>query len=639
MKKLKNKKIFISGGNGVIGNYLVKKLHNAGSIIFVGDLKPRPFCWPKDIIYRQGDLNFITRQEIEQFAPEYFFHLAATFERSVENYEFWDKNRWHNLHLSSFLMGLLKDSRSLRHVIFASSYLIYDPKLYKFQNPPKMPYYLKESDPIFPRNLTGAAKLNHEMELQFLNKFRNKQFTTISARIFRSYGIDSRDVISRWIRDLLADKELIVYRKEGIFDYVYAEDVAEGLIRLALLSKSGIFNLGSGSGRKIEKVLEVLKSHFPAMKYREQDEDIAWEASQADVTKLHKMTGWKPVFQIEDSIPIIIEHEKKKLLAEVLHPDFNVMITSAARKIPMIQGIRYAMNKLNPSMRLVAADSDPYCIGRYFTDDFWEMPSIDQLKRQHVIEYCKANKIRLIIPSRDGELVFWSKFRAELENAGINVMICSPEVTSLAIDKLEFYRVLKAEGFPVIQTSTVLGDIQRENYIVVKDRFGAGSIDILINATKDIALERAAQMDNPVFQPFIEGLEYSVDAYVDKNGAVKGLMCRVRELVVAGESQVTRTVNDPLLENLIKGILKKWHFYGHVIVQVLKDGKGRYHIIEMNCRFGGASTLSVASGLDSFYWLLLETCGQDLRDYPFIPVYNKLQIRYPKDLIKDGTSF
>ncbi len=55
----------------------------------------------------------------------------------------------------------------------------------------------------------------------------------ICARIFRSYGKNSRDIISRWIRALLNNSELTVYRKEGLFDYIYAEEVAEGLIKLA----------------------------------------------------------------------------------------------------------------------------------------------------------------------------------------------------------------------------------------------------------------------------------------------------------------------------------------------------------------------------------------------------------------------
>ena len=57
---------------------------------------------------------------------------------------------------------------------------------------------------------------------------------SVSARIFRVYGRGSRDVVSRWIRSLTQapDLPLTVFRKEGRFDYVYAGDVAEGLLRL-----------------------------------------------------------------------------------------------------------------------------------------------------------------------------------------------------------------------------------------------------------------------------------------------------------------------------------------------------------------------------------------------------------------------
>ena len=64
---LKNKRIFISGGAGVIGTALVEKLNKMGNKIFVGDLKPRPEKFSENIIYRQGDLNFITKKEIEEF--------------------------------------------------------------------------------------------------------------------------------------------------------------------------------------------------------------------------------------------------------------------------------------------------------------------------------------------------------------------------------------------------------------------------------------------------------------------------------------------------------------------------------------------------------------------------------------------
>jgi len=46
---------------------------------------------------------------------------------------------------------------------------------------------------------------------------------------FPRYGCNSRDVISRWVRALLAGEPISVFRPEGIFDYIYAADSAKAL--------------------------------------------------------------------------------------------------------------------------------------------------------------------------------------------------------------------------------------------------------------------------------------------------------------------------------------------------------------------------------------------------------------------------
>ena len=128
----KNKKIFISGAAGVIGNEIVDLLLEEGAILFIGDLKPCPKRWFHKLLYKHGDLNELTFEEINHFQPEYFIHLAATFERSSETYEFWSENFRHNIQLSNHLMTLFKEVKSIKSVIYASSYLIYDPHLYNF---------------------------------------------------------------------------------------------------------------------------------------------------------------------------------------------------------------------------------------------------------------------------------------------------------------------------------------------------------------------------------------------------------------------------------------------------------------------------------------------------------------------------
>ena len=307
------KKIFISGAAGVIGTEMVDILLSQGAILFIGDLKPCPEKWYNKLTYFHGDLNNISFEEINSFEPEYFIHLAATFERSTETYDFWQENFRTNIQLSNHLMTLIKETKSVLSVVYASSYLIYDPKLYNFEVSQQLPYQLKETDNIYPRNLTGMAKLSHEIELRFLSLFKNNQFKISIPRIYRGYGKNSRDIISRWIRSIMKNEEISVYRHEGIFDYIYAKDSANGILKIAESKFNGIINLGTGKARKVSDVINILKCHFPNINAKFIESDIPYEASQADVSLLKDKIGWIPEFTIEDGIKEIIEFEKSQI--------------------------------------------------------------------------------------------------------------------------------------------------------------------------------------------------------------------------------------------------------------------------------------------------------------------------------------
>jgi carbamoyl-phosphate synthase large subunit len=631
---LKGKRVFISGANGVIGNALVTMLYEQGAVIYAGDLKPRPSDWPVDIIYRQGDLNFITKEELDHFAPEYFFHLAATFERSTETYEFWQENYRHNVHLSNYLMSLLKDSDHLKKVIFASSYLIYDPKLYSFKTPADKAFRLKEGDPIYPRNLTGVAKLNHEIELRFLEGFKKDKYQTISARIYRSYGKNSRDIISRWIRSLLKNEPLVVFKKEGLFDYIFAEDVADGLIRLAgHPTAQGIYNLGNDNARSVEEVLAVLKKHFPNLIYTEEDSPINYEGSQANMDHYFNTIGWKPQQQIETVIPKIIEFEKNGKSESVQTEKISILATSISKKTGLLKALKRAADKFG-DVNLIGGDVNKDAIGKYFVDTFWEMPSLSALTPDNLLTYCKINHVKLIVPSRDGELAFWASLKPTLEKNGIAIMVSNEEAVDTCLDKLKFYKTLAALTIPAIPTVSNIDELKDTTAFVVKEQFGAGSLSLGLNLNKAQAIEHAKQLKSPIFQPYIQGRELSVDIYADKKGKAKGVIARSRDLVVNGESQITTTVDHPKLEKLAAELTEKINLYGHLVLQVLIDANENIHIIECNSRFGGASTLSLQCGLDSFYWALLEATGNDISQYPFLKSKAKRsQVRFAEDII------
>lgn len=135
----------------------------------------------------------------------------------------------------------------------------------------------------------------------------------MSARIFRVYGRGSRDVISRWVRAGLKDEPIEVYGRNNRFDYIFADDVAEGLIRLAESEAAqGVINLGSGVARSIADVVAILQIELPGLQVQDRRSDDMVEASCADMTLFQQITGWLPNTSLEEGIKQIIAYERER---------------------------------------------------------------------------------------------------------------------------------------------------------------------------------------------------------------------------------------------------------------------------------------------------------------------------------------
>ena len=631
---MRGERVFVTGGAGVIGCELVPRLVSAGAHVLVGDLKPRPQHFPVEVLYRQGDLNHMQPWEWDEFAPTVLIHLAATFERSNECWEFWEESFQHNVRLSHHLMTAARDVPSLHRVVFASSYLVYDRALYEFDEPQHAPRMLRESDPIRPRNLTGMAKLSHEMELRFLSAFLSERISIACARIYRGYGRNSRCVISRWVRAALKGEELIVYRPEGMFDYIYAADSAEGLLRLAARRDvTGVLNLGSGCSRPVQHVLDVLQTHFPQLRALAMDSDIPWEASCADMEHWRRTMAWVPAYDLETAIPEIIAFERER--AEAPEPRTPViLISSSASKVPLVRAVMDAAARLHPGARVLTGDLDPQVPTRWIGHDFWHMPPTRDESFAEILQGCVDRGIRLVVPTRDAELLFWARHRDRLQAAGVDVVVASYDAVNRCLDKLSFAGFGQTTGMPVIPAYL---QPEGEGPWAVKERWGSGSRSIGLRLDPAQALAHAATLEHPIFQPWVQGQEISGDAWLDGRSRCKALVLRTRDRVVNGESYQTTTFHDPGLEARLTRVLEGLGLTGPVVLQAVLDNGRQPHIIEVNPRFGGASTAGIAAGLDSWYWSLAEWAGIDVETLPMHLSQEPVrQIRVPSDVVLRG---
>jgi len=303
----------VTGGSGVIGRELIKKLIYLDANVRCFDKVQKPSYLPELVEYFRRDLSSLDPREFHEFKPEVIFHLAATFERTEESLSFWKKNFRDNVILTHKILDAAKECKHLERFLFASSYLVYSPNLYLYKKPPNNPTKLSEDDSINTRNLCGSAKYYSEKELEYLKKFRKFTFTHVSARIFRVYGPSSKDVISRWVRAGLKGEKIKVYGKENSFDFIFSSDVAEGLIKLAKSNAKGVVNLGTGISNRIDDVIRNISRETPKIKIEEVKKRILYEASVADIAKLVKETNWSPEITLQEGIQILVKCERKQM--------------------------------------------------------------------------------------------------------------------------------------------------------------------------------------------------------------------------------------------------------------------------------------------------------------------------------------
>lgn len=279
-------------------------------------------------------------------------------------------------------------------------------------------------------------------------------------------------------------------------------------------------------------------------------------------------------------------------------------MSSAGAKIPLLESVAAAVARQSPPLGVIAGDRAYAPLARHVAADYWQMPPLDDVVGDDLLGACVARGIRVVVPTRDGELAFWAEHAPAFAGAGIHVVVSSPAAVELALDKLTFGQMADVPVIPASTTPDGPGPF------VVKERFGAGGRGIGLRLSRAEALTHAAGLTAPIFQPFIEGREISIDAWCTQAGVVHGVVLRTRDLVVGGESKVTTTFRDAALESRLCTWLSGRGFRGPLVAQAIVDATGRVHVIEINARFGGASTAGVAVGLDVWHWSLCEALGE-----------------------------
>jgi carbamoyl-phosphate synthase large subunit len=292
----------------------------------------------------------------------------------------------------------------------------------------------------------------------------------------------------------------------------------------------------------------------------------------------------------------------------------NVLISSAGRRVALMNLFRSALRDLRVGGAVAATDITPLAAAWQAADRQWIVPRCDAPEYvPYLLDLCERERIGLIVPTIDTELPVLAASRSRFAAIGTAVLVSSPEAVRIAADKRETNRWLSSNEFPTVRQTTVAGALADPDLwrfpLIAKPWNGSASIG-LRRLDGRAALDALSGDDAYVIETVAAGQEHTVDVMVDSRGRAVCAVPRRRLEVRAGEVSKGVTVRNAAMQRLATRVAEALPgAFGALNIQMFADEEGRLSIVEINARFGGGFPLSARAGANFPRWILEDALG------------------------------
>jgi UDP-glucose 4-epimerase len=292
-------RILITGGCGFVGCNLIPRLLGSGryTVRVIDNLSLGKRAWIDefDTEFVEGDIRNPDAVDAALEGVDAVVHLAADT-RVMDSIEDPAKNFDHNVAGSFTLLQRMRAAGVTRIVNASTGGAIMgevDPPVHEDMTPrPTAPY--------------GASKLAVE---GYVSAFSGAYgFDGVSLRFSNVYGPRSfhkGSVVATFIRQMLRGETLTVYGDGSqTRDYIFSEDLADGIVRAIEARVSGVYQLGTGRGTSLNTLIETLAAVTglePDVRYedfRPGELVHTW----CDVRKARNAFGFDPSTPLEEGL-------------------------------------------------------------------------------------------------------------------------------------------------------------------------------------------------------------------------------------------------------------------------------------------------------------------------------------------------
>ncbi len=298
-----------------------------------------------------------------------------------------------------------------------------------------------------------------------------------------------------------------------------------------------------------------------------------------------------------------------------------VLFTCIGRRVSLFRSFQDAARKLGLAACFYGTDTSKLspalqlCDEAFLVEPITHVDYIDQL-----LSIVRTRGVYLLVPTVDLDLRLLAEHRPRFERLGCRVLVSDPQVIDTCQDKRRTFGFLKKNGFGTPATMSVRtalaadrrGELRWPCFLKRWD--GYASRGNAVAHSRDELRFHARRIPNAICQEYIEGVEYTCDAYVDFDMRVRCVVPRRRIEVRSGEVSKGQTAKHPAIMGQARRVVELLGAGpGVITLQLFITDDDEVRFTEINPRFGGGVPLSIQAGADFPRWILQELTGKQPR--------------------------
>lgn len=319
--------------------------------------------------------------------------------------------------------------------------------------------------------------------------------------------------------------------------------------------------------------------------------------------------------------------------------EIRLLFTGVGRRVELLQAFRQAALTQDIKIKIYGAEMTESAPALAYCDAFRKVCRMkDPAYIGELTEICKRDRIHILIPTIDTDLLVLSENRERFEQIGTKVLISSPDMIRICRDKMLTAGFFEAVGLKAPGTVRNWQEYQGGYPAFIKPKDGSSSINAFMAGNLDELKRYADRIGDCIIQPYIEGIEFTVDIFCSFEGDPISIVPRIRRQIRAGEVLKTEICMDKRIIMEAESICRTFKPCGPLTVQLIREKTSHEdYFIEINPRFGGGSPLSMKAGARTAEVILRQLAGQEVSYYENISdgaVYS----RFDQSVCIKGTS-